>query len=656
MELELVNKRSCIAVTLLHGFLGAGKTTVLRNWLTNAEGVRVGVVVNDVAEVNIDGDLISNMSGAGAHTLVQLENGCACCSLGDDLLSSLEHLVKTGLESGKPYDHIIVECSGVAEPSNTKQKLWAAQEAEYEVMDKCELRAMVTVVDASTFLEDFQCADTLRQREDLGEWQSGDLAIWGGNRRRVVDLLTAQVEVADVLVLNKVDTVPTQVLPHMQELLRTLNPTARTLICTWGAVSLAEAVQDGIASSALWAQAPPLSVRGLQRSAAHHTTEAALETYRTRSALHAPPPPPHTPVCSAAAGGHTAPCNPAPQNPAPGPHRAQCQATACSGRGCHVHPAPEAASSAGTSHALSGLATGICHFVYTARRPFHLQRLQAVLAYLPVATQPGATGPPAALELEALNQAAGAKVGPKLNCGPPDHPLDSHASRLAAVLRSKGFVWLASPALHSQRCYWSHAGSHFELSLAGDWWAAAAPEEWAALPVEARTRVARSFCALSGDRRQELVFIGHVTQMDQQGICSALDTALVSSVELEEYNAQLRGYSDVIQAADVRTMATCFTSSPTSQDCNHRHGEVNQYAAGMNRSRSGDEAAPMALPEKESSAIADPRMEGRGNKKRQGGPIEDEEGRRPPDVCPATAADPEHKPVVVSRFWRSNKK
>eukprot|EP00959_Pyramimonas_sp_CCMP1952_P241131 5039458-Pyramimonas_sp.AAC.1 len=101
-----------------------GKTTVLRSWLTNAENIRVGVVVNDVAEVretksawkrgfrvNIDGELISNVSGIGAHTLVQLENGCACCSLGDDLLSSMEHLIKTGEESGQRYDHLIVEVS-----------------------------------------------------------------------------------------------------------------------------------------------------------------------------------------------------------------------------------------------------------------------------------------------------------------------------------------------------------------------------------------------------------------------------------------------------------------------------------------------------------------------------------------------------------------
>ncbi|KAK3270304.1 hypothetical protein CYMTET_21293, partial [Cymbomonas tetramitiformis] len=373
-------------ITVLHGFLGSGKTTLLQQWLNNKDGRQVGVVVNDMAEVNIDSELVQTEFGDASDFMLQLENGCACCSLGDDMINSIEHLIRTAAAQNRAYDHIIVECSGVAEPVNTRSKFLAAVNAELDIAELGTLANLVTVVDASTFLQDFACWDTLGARGDLGEWQAGDLRVWGGQRKHVVELLMSQVEVADVIVINKSDTVPTvDALARIQKLVRLLNPTASVITTEWGHVPLSQVLQaSGQSKQTVLQDDEEQHVHALQAlpegSAARHIAGEAL-----RSA--------DVPIHST---------NTAPQI-RPG-ERAEVPAWAFrEGAPCFTC---EQAPAVTTSN--EGPAAHVAHVVYRARRPFNVHRLQELLRGLHV----DGGGDPAQqpcgwLELAQLNAAAG---------------------------------------------------------------------------------------------------------------------------------------------------------------------------------------------------------------------------------------------------------
>lgn len=220
-----------VPITLLCGFLGAGKTTMLKHILENRVGLKVGVIVNDVADVNIDAKLVRNQekgSGSGAaddmvstNDVVELSNGCICCSASDEMLKGIDWLIQRNGDS-TPYDHIVVECSGVAEPSGVREKF---QDAEMEgaiELDECKLHTMVTVVDASKFLQEWESTQQLEQRPDLGFEAAADAEMGEGSdfadgRRKIVDLLVGQVEIADVVVLNKCDQLMPGQLPVLKQ-------------------------------------------------------------------------------------------------------------------------------------------------------------------------------------------------------------------------------------------------------------------------------------------------------------------------------------------------------------------------------------------------------------------------------------------------------
>jgi G3E family GTPase len=219
-------------VTVLSGFLGAGKTTVLNQLLNNREGRRVAVIVNDMSEVNIDAALVERGGAALSRTeekLVELSNGCICCTLRDDLLKEVAHMAREGR-----FDYLLVESTGISEPIPVAQTFTFEDERGVSLSQLARLDTMVTVVDAASFLHDYRRAESLKAR---------GAALGGDDPRTVTDLLIDQVEFANVIILNKLDLVTDAQALAVEGVLKALNPGARVLMASRGQVPL-EAVLD----------------------------------------------------------------------------------------------------------------------------------------------------------------------------------------------------------------------------------------------------------------------------------------------------------------------------------------------------------------------------------------------------------------------------
>ncbi len=219
---------SKLSVTVLSGFLGAGKTTVLSNILSNRQNKKVAVIVNDMSEINIDSAIIQNevSLNRSEEKLVEMSNGCICCTLREDLLEEVTKLAKE-----KRFDYLVIESTGISEPLPVAETFTFADENGVSLSDVADLDTMVTVVDAVNFLKDYDEAKSLKDKgESLGE----------DDERSVADLLVDQIEFADVILISKTDLVANSEIERLKAIIKTLNTDAKIISISNGDVDLNE--------------------------------------------------------------------------------------------------------------------------------------------------------------------------------------------------------------------------------------------------------------------------------------------------------------------------------------------------------------------------------------------------------------------------------
>eukprot|EP00814_Leptocylindrus_danicus_P016396 CAMPEP_0116012450 /NCGR_PEP_ID=MMETSP0321-20121206/5135_1 /TAXON_ID=163516 /ORGANISM="Leptocylindrus danicus var. danicus, Strain B650" /LENGTH=640 /DNA_ID=CAMNT_0003481805 /DNA_START=13 /DNA_END=1935 /DNA_ORIENTATION=- len=546
-------------ITLLSGFLGSGKTSTLLNILENKEGLRVGVIVNDVASVNIDAKLVAtggnnatsdkaagssrdDVTVMNGDDTVELQNGCACCSLADELLDSVQNLM-----TGRKFDSIVVELSGVADPVAVRDNWKLAMEKGHAATSLADVSRVVTVVDGATFGTDWMTWDTAGDRNQWVD-EGDDCA----GQRKVPELLAEQIEAADVLLINKADIAGEDQVKTASSLASVLNEKAALFESKFGRVPLRDVLGLAEEKAVLIAadvDADTNSTVATVSDVAEDLTEEVVDEKESSDGHshdheHA--------VCDAPDctdpthdhshshdhddddDGDAKSCDD-PKCTDPTHDHSHSHDHACDDPTCtdptHDHSHSHDHASTSTDN------LGISSFVYKQEKPFNAHRLLVILNTWPV---------PIKNTLDVGEIKAAVKDGAQMG----DDKVQQ--SPFVGVLRSKGFCWIAPDRWmgvaqdawrHDTAMYWSHAGKHFGINTAGKWWGSITKDQMKAYfanNIPEYDRIMREDWVSDewGDRRQEIVFIG--VNLDEDAIRAALDECICTEKEMEVYSQQLR--------------------------------------------------------------------------------------------------------------------